>query len=49
MLVRVDVATSASGVLRITLSHHPSGFAPYRIGASRAHAATCHTAPMPHC
>lgn len=32
MLVRVDVATSAaSGVLRITLSHHPAGFAPYRI------------------
>ena len=32
MLVRVDVATSAaSGVLRITLSHQPSGFAPYRI------------------
>lgn len=32
MLVRVDVATSAaSGVLRVTLSHHPSGFAPYRI------------------
>lgn len=32
MLVRVDVATSAaSGVLRVTLSHHPAGFAPYRI------------------
>ena len=32
MLVRVDVASSAtSGVLRITLSHHPAGFAPYRI------------------
>lgn len=31
MLVRVDVAASASGVLVVTLSHHPSGFAPYRI------------------
>ncbi|PSC70464.1 Methionine gamma-lyase isoform A [Micractinium conductrix] len=32
MLVRVDVATSAaSGVLQVTLSHHPAGFAPYRI------------------
>lgn len=32
MLVRVDVAASAaSGVLRCVLSHHPSGFAPYRI------------------
>lgn len=31
MLVRVDVATSAAGVLRVTLSHHPAGFAPYRI------------------
>ena len=32
MLVRVDVAASAaSGVLRCVLSHHPAGFAPYRI------------------
>ena len=32
MLVRVDLATSAaSGVLRVMLSHHPAGFAPYRI------------------
>ena len=31
MLVRVDVAASASGVLVVTLSHHPAGFAPYRI------------------
>jgi hypothetical protein len=31
MMVRVDVATTASGVLRVTLSHHPAGFAPYRI------------------
>jgi hypothetical protein len=32
MLVRVDLAASpATGVLQVTLSHHPAGFAPYRI------------------
>eukprot|EP00887_Chlorella_sp_A99_P007395 scaffold2.g7395.t1 len=31
MLVRADVATSEAGVLRATLSHHPAGFAPYRV------------------
>ena len=31
MLVRLDVATGPLGVLCITLSHQPAGFAPYRI------------------
>ncbi len=31
MLMRIDVGASDSGVLRLTLSHHASGFAPYRI------------------
>jgi len=31
MLVRVDVATTDSGIVQVTLSHNPSGFAPYRV------------------
>ncbi len=31
MLLRVDVAISASGSAQITLSHNPAGFAPYRV------------------
>ena len=31
MLLRVDVSTSSSGALLVTLSDHASGFAPYRL------------------
>jgi hypothetical protein len=31
MLVRVGVATTDAGVVRVTLSHNPAGFAPYRV------------------
>jgi hypothetical protein len=31
MLVRVDVAATGAGTLLVTLSHHPAGFAPYRL------------------
>ena len=31
MLMGLDVSTSSSGVLKVTLSHQPAGFAPYRI------------------
>jgi hypothetical protein len=31
MLVRVDVATAAIGVMHVTLSHNSEGFAPYRV------------------
>lgn len=31
MLVRVDVAITDAGIIHVTLSHNPSGFAPYRI------------------
>ena len=31
MLLRVDVSTSASGALLVTLSNQAAGFAPYRL------------------
>ena len=31
MLLRVDLSTSASGALLVTLSNQAAGFAPYRL------------------
>jgi hypothetical protein len=31
MLVRVDICASDAGVLVVSVSHHSSGFAPYRV------------------
>lgn len=31
MLVRVDICASDAGVLVVSVSHHSSGFAPYRL------------------
>jgi len=31
MLMGLDVSTTSSGLLKVTLSHQPAGFAPYRI------------------